>query len=140
MCSVPISTTLLQTFGNTLTTIGPVRGHNTVPEINNKQYLRYWSQNWRLGDNLCVLLLEPEPEPIEPYLQHLKVIEEQIGNKQWILAGDANAKNTWLGSNIMDARGNELAGALDDMRMSILNKGDVLTYDTIRRGTAVSST
>lgn len=47
-----------------------------------------------------------EPDtPITPYLQHLQRISDKVGSERWIAGGDANAKSTWWGSEVVDARG-----------------------------------
>lgn len=39
---------------------------------------------------------EPD-QPIEPHLEHLKKIKQEIAPRKWIVGGDANVKSTWWG-------------------------------------------
>lgn len=87
---------------------------------------------------LVSLYFEPD-KPLEPYLEHLKKIEIANGQKPIILGGDINAKNTWWGSPTIDNRGEDVCGALGELGLHILNKGEIPTFDTIRGGQRYSS-
>lgn len=81
---------------------------------------------------------EPD-QPIEPYLDHLKKIQQELSPKKLIVGGDANAKNTWWGSNKVDHRGEDLSGVLEEMCLQVLNDGDIPTFDTVRGGRRITS-
>lgn len=78
-------------------------------------------------------------QPIEPDLDHIRVIMEGIGVRDVILGGDVNAWNTWWGSREVDQRGDALAGTLDELGLHILNLGTAPTFDVIRGGRRYSS-
>lgn len=81
---------------------------------------------------------EPDPKPIQPYLEQLKKIEQKFG-RRLIMGGDANAKSAWWGSAVVDDRGEDVAGALEDMGLQVLNEGSIPTFDTIRGNKTYSS-
>lgn len=76
-----------------------------------------------------------EPDlTIEPYISQMENIVQTCRCRGVIIGGDANSKSTWWGSLKTDDRGNDMAGALGDMGLYILNSGDTPTFDTIRGG------
>ncbi|CAK1589381.1 unnamed protein product [Parnassius mnemosyne] len=115
-------------------------------DFNIKQYPKLTTNNiivvgiqtraWEI--TLVSYYFEPD-QPIEPYIDHLKKIEQEIGSTKWIAGGDANSKSTWWGSPIVDHRGEEIAGAFEELGLNILNRGDIPTFDTIRGGKRYSS-
>ncbi|XP_026321464.1 uncharacterized protein LOC113231118, partial [Hyposmocoma kahamanoa] len=87
----------------------------------------------------CVSYYFEDTEPIGPYLDQIRKIGEQVNPRRWLLGGDSNAKSTWWGSNKIDARGEEMAGTLDDLGLIVLNSGEIPTFDVIRGGKRYSS-
>lgn len=78
-------------------------------------------------------------EDIQPYLEQLRNIVRSVGQNKIIIGGDANAKSTWWGSTIVDDRGEEMAGTIEDMGLQVLNEGDTPTFDTVRGNKAYTS-
>jgi ribonuclease HI len=76
---------------------------------------------------------EPKPNPIEPYLEQLERIMTKT-NRRVLLGGDSNAKSFWWGNTQEDDRGAAMSGALEEMKLHILNKGNRPTFYTIRGG------
>ena len=62
-------------------------------------------------------------------IRHIQNIVDSVEGKRVILGGDVNAWNIWWGSRETNRRGEELAGALDEMGLCILNHGVEPTYD-----------
>lgn len=81
---------------------------------------------------------EPD-QPIGPYLDQLTKIKLELGTKNLLIGGDANAKNTWWGSTTEDSRGEEMHGTLEELELQILNTGDMPTFYTVRGGIVYKS-
>lgn len=105
------------------------------PELttNNIAVVRIRTRAWQI--TAISFYFEPT-QPIEPYLEQIKTIVDKIGQGRVIVGGDANAKSTWWGSNVIDDRGEELSGTLEELGLQVLNEGDMPTFDTIRGGVA----
>ncbi|KAJ2940785.1 hypothetical protein O0L34_g14902 [Tuta absoluta] len=78
-------------------------------------------------------------KPMEPYLEEIRKVIDEIGTNHIILGGDLNAWSTWWGSSDVNHRGEELAGFLEEMNLQILNNGVDPTFDTIRGETRYTS-
>lgn len=101
------------------------------PELttNNIAVVRIQTNFWNV--TLVSLYFEPD-SPIEPYLNHLRRIHQEIGPKRMIIGGDSNAKSIWWGGTKEDKRGKLMMGALDELGLQILNSGTTPTFDTVR--------
>ncbi|CAK1592792.1 unnamed protein product [Parnassius mnemosyne] len=138
----------VRVFQNSSPGEGTVKAAVAVFNIgfNVKQYPKLTTNNiivvgiqtraWEI--TLVSYYFEPD-QPIEPYIDHLKKIKQEIGSTKWIAGGDANSKSTWWGSPIVDHRGEEMTGALEELGLNIMNRGDIPTFDTIRGGKRYSS-
>lgn len=74
-----------------------------------------------------------EPDtPIEPFLNQLESIVNNLGPTKIIIGGDSNSKNIWWGSNKIDNRGEELAATLHELGLEVLNEGDTPTFCVVR--------
>lgn len=82
--------------------------------------------------------LEPD-QPIEPYLEHLKWIREEMGLLNILVSCDANAKSTCWEGSIIDGRGEEVSGSFEEMGLQVLNVGGTPTFDNIRGGKQYTS-
>ncbi|XP_047028061.1 uncharacterized protein LOC124636164 [Helicoverpa zea] len=108
------------------------------PELttNNITVVRIRTRAWEIA--VVSFYFEPD-QPIEPYLEQLRRIREEMGHLDIIVGGDANAKSTWWGSSIIDSRGEEVAGSFEDMGLQVLNTGNTPTFDTFRGGKQFTS-
>ncbi|CAB3242627.1 unnamed protein product [Arctia plantaginis] len=66
-------------------------------------------------------------------------VQCETGARSVIIGGDSNAKCAWWGSPVTDRRGEELRGALEDLGLCLLNRGETPTFDAIRGGVRYSS-
>lgn len=80
-----------------------------------------------------------DTEPLEPYLEKLKVILDSMQTNKILIGGDVNAWSTWWGSTSENSRGEVIRGFLDENDMQILNHGNEPTFDTIRGGRVLTS-
>lgn len=78
-------------------------------------------------------------QPIDPYLEQIRKVVDEVGPTKIIVGGDANAKSTWWGSNKVDGRGEDMAGTLEELDLQVLNQGNTPTFDTIRGGISYTS-
>lgn len=70
-------------------------------------------------------------QPIAHYLDHLRRIRRETAGAKVI--------NLWWGSTETDHRGDDVAGAIAEMGLEILNIGAIPTFDTVRGGRRYSS-
>ncbi|XP_063833265.1 uncharacterized protein LOC135082400 [Ostrinia nubilalis] len=103
---------------------------------NNIVVVRIRTASWEIA--VVSFYFEPD-QPIEPYLEQLRTIREELGSTSLLIGGDSNAKSTWWGSTVEDHRGKELSGTLEESGLQVLNTGDTPTFDTIRGGRAFTS-
>ncbi|CAH2218226.1 jg13488 [Pararge aegeria aegeria] len=103
---------------------------------NNIAAVKIATNAWEIG--VISFYLEPN-QPIEPYLDQLRKVVEEIGPRYILVGGDANAKNTWWGSRNTDRRGEEMESTLDELDLQVLNQGSTPTFDTIRGTKSYSS-
>ncbi|XP_063834856.1 uncharacterized protein LOC135084043 [Ostrinia nubilalis] len=103
---------------------------------NNIVVVRIRTASWEIA--AVSFYFEPD-QPIEPYLEQLRTIREELGSTSLLIGGDSNAKSTWWGSTVEDHRGKELSGTLEESGLQVLNTGDTPTFDTIRGGRAFTS-
>ncbi|XP_063835567.1 uncharacterized protein LOC135084759 [Ostrinia nubilalis] len=103
---------------------------------NNIVVVRIRTAAWEIA--AVSFYFEPD-QPIEPYLEQLRTIREELGSTPLLLGGDSNAKSTWWGSTVEDHRGKELSGTLEESGLQVLNNGDTPTFDTVRGGRAYTS-
>ncbi|XP_063838171.1 uncharacterized protein LOC135087301 [Ostrinia nubilalis] len=103
---------------------------------NNIVVVRIRTAAWEIA--AVSFYFEPD-QPIEPYLEQLRTIREELGPMSLLIGGDSNAKSTWWGSTVEDHRGKELSGTLEESGLQVLNTGDTPTFDTIRGGRAFTS-
>lgn len=87
---------------------------------------------------LVSVYFEPD-KPLDPYIELLREIKQKTGADRLIVGGDVNAKSTWWGSTLIDHRGEELCGTLEELGLNVLNVGTTPTFDTIRGGKRFSS-
>ncbi|XP_049868206.1 uncharacterized protein LOC126371572 [Pectinophora gossypiella] len=109
------------------------------PDLNVIQYPELTTENivvvgiqtsaWKL--TLVSFYFEPD-QPLGPYLDVLKKVENKTGPNRLIVGGDANAWSIWWGSRETNDRGDEMLGALDQLGLQILNTGETPTFDVIR--------
>lgn len=64
---------------------------------------------------------EPD-QPIEPYLEQLKKIQKELQPKMLLIGGDANAKNTWWGGDVVNWRGEEMSGVIGEMDLQVAGR------------------
>ncbi|CAB3222886.1 unnamed protein product [Arctia plantaginis] len=76
---------------------------------------------------------------MDSYLAHLRRVQCETGARSVVIGGDSNAKCAWWGSPVTDRRGEELRGALEDLGLCLLNRGETPTFDAIRGGVRYSS-
>ncbi|XP_048000297.1 uncharacterized protein LOC125237346 [Leguminivora glycinivorella] len=101
---------------------------------NNIVVVRIRTSAWEVTLVSIYLECPQQNHPIGPDLNHLALIARETGSRTWIVGGDVNAKSMWWGSPVNDYRGEELSGTLDELNMSILNRGNIPTFDTVRGG------
>lgn len=73
-----------------------------------------------------------EDQPIEQDLEKLKEVCEKLQLEKILVGGDSNAWSTWWGSVEENHRGEAVVGALEELRMEVLNEGRTPTFYTYR--------
>ncbi|XP_068631956.1 uncharacterized protein [Battus philenor] len=77
--------------------------------------------------------------PVGPYLDRIGKAVEGLETANVVLGGDVNARNTEWGCQTVNRRGAEVASALDELELHVLNQGSEPTFDTYRGGRHFSS-
>lgn len=126
----PVKAAVVVFDGNMIVTL------DTKLTTNNIVVAKIATSAWEIG--VVSFYLEPN-QPIEPYLDQLRKVVDELGTRHTLVGGDANAKNTWWGSSITDRRGAEMEAALDELDLQVLNRGSIPTFDTIRGNKRYSS-
>ncbi|CAH2210568.1 jg22675, partial [Pararge aegeria aegeria] len=103
---------------------------------NNIVVVKISTSAWEVG--VVSFYLEPD-QPIEPYLNQLRKIVDDLGMRYILVGGDANAKSTWWGSLNTNRRGTAMESALDELDLQVLNQGCTPTFDTVRGNKRYSS-
>ncbi|XP_026331400.1 uncharacterized protein LOC113238780 [Hyposmocoma kahamanoa] len=91
---------------------------------------------WEVG---IVSVYLDKDKPIDPDIQWMTKVKNELGTANIVIGGDVNAWNPWWGSRKMNPRGEALAYALDELGLQILNEGTKPTFDVIRGGKRFTS-
>lgn len=109
---------------------------NPTLTTENVAFAKIKSEIWSMA---MVSMYFKNTQPIEPYLEHLKLIQKEIGPTKFLKGGDCNAWSTWWVSVKENTQGETMAGTLGEMEMHILNEGTEPTFYMIRSGTEYKS-